>query len=126
ASDWTLPRSRRRCPAMASLSTASLSIGALHQAVRGQARINHFLCALGSGYRESRRVNQTELREHRRLIPVDVLVREFVAAKIHDHDEWNSDALARRRDAWQHPVHFDRVGEFKDHLVHHAIRADSA
>jgi hypothetical protein len=55
--------------------------------------------SLRSKYRERWVRKQTDLLEHRRLIPVDALVCELAVAKSDNQDKWNLDAAA----GWRKP-----------------------
>ena len=70
--------------------------------------------------------SNTELNEHTRLVPVDVLVRELAVTKADDHDERNLDPLSRWSDPREHPVHSNGVSELEDHLIDQPIVADGA
>src|SRR5262245_35784348 len=84
-------------PSGAGCGAESSSIRTLHQLIGGQLGIKNFLRALGAGDRQPTRIEQAELREHGSLIPVNMLVREFVAAEMHDHHERDLDMPSRRR-----------------------------
>src|ERR1700693_3958270 len=87
----------------------------------GHGRIQQFACSLRSKYRERRVRKQTDLLEHRRLVPIDALVCELAVAKSDDNDKWNLDAAAGWWNSREHPRHLCRVGEGEDDLVHQSI-----
>ena len=70
------------------------------------------------------RVEQADLREQRRLIPVDVLVGELVALELRHDAERQPHVPARRSDARQQLIHRDVVREREDELVDHLLVAD--
>src|SRR5580698_4341890 len=49
-----------------------------HQCVAGQGNVKHFARGLGPSDGKAVGIEQTELNEHAGLIPVDVLMHEFV------------------------------------------------
>src|SRR5688572_32981972 len=53
---------------------------ALHQRVGRQLLVEQLLCLLRARHRQIALVDEADLRQHRRLIPVDVLVIDLVAA----------------------------------------------
>src|SRR5262249_3891841 len=69
-------------------------------------------------------IDQTELDEHRRLVPVQVLVRDLVAFELDDGNERDFHAPSGRCDPRQKPVHADRVREANDHLVDEPVLPD--
>ncbi len=77
-------------------------------------------------HRQARVVEQPDLREERRVVPVDVLVRDEALLEPDDRDVWEHDATSGRSHAGQPPVHRQRVGEGHDELVDHAVVADGA
>src|SRR5687767_4738100 len=70
---------------------------ARHELVRRQRIVHHFACAFRACHRQALRFEQADLHEHRRLVPVDVLVRDLVALEAHDGDQRDFDALSGRR-----------------------------
>ncbi len=102
--------------------TAAPGLG--HQRVAGQGRIDDFTCGFGTGDGEAGWIEQTELNQHRRLIPIDVFVREFAIAELDDRNQRNIDRATGWRNAWQHPVDRGRVGEAEDHLIDNPIMSD--
>src|SRR5205085_3269257 len=71
-------------------------------------------------------VYQSKLRQDGSLIPVDVFMSQFAVAKVNDDDQRNLYVLAGWLDSGQHPIHFDRMREFKNHLIHDPIDSDGA
>ena len=55
--------------------------------------------------------------EERRLVPVDVLVRDLAVLEAHDDAEREPHRAARRRDSREQLVHLDVVREREDELV---------
>ncbi len=71
-------------------------------------------------------IEQAELNEHRRLIPIDMLVRELAVAEVDDHDRRDFDMFVGGRNAGEHPIHRDGMSELEDELIDDAILADRA
>ncbi len=67
--------------------------------------------------RQRRVVQKPDLLQHRRLIPVDVLVGKFAFAKSYDGNQRYFNTSVCGRDAGQHPGHLLGVGEGEDQLV---------
>ena len=63
-----------------------------------------FLAVSMPGDRQPGGIEHADLHQHRRLVPIDVLVVQLVAAEVDDGDQRNLDVLAGRRDTRQHPV----------------------
>src|SRR5215472_17312498 len=99
---------------------------ALHQRVRGTGFVEELPRGIDAGDRQTRRVEQSDLHEHARLIPVDMLVIELVAAEIDDRDGGHFDILAGRRHTRKHPVDLDIMRKTDQHLVDKTVRADRA
>src|SRR2546430_11428348 len=53
-------------------------------------------------------------------------MRQLAVAKVNDDDQWNLYVLAGWRNSGQHPIHFDGVREFEDHLIYDALYSDGA
>src|ERR1700685_2740299 len=87
----------------------------------GYGWIQQLVCSLRSKYRERWVRKQTDLLEHRRLVPVNTLVCELAVAKSDDRDKWNLDPAAGWWNPREHPRHLCRVGEGEDDLVHQSI-----
>src|ERR1041385_2137845 len=79
----------------------------LHQLIRRQLWIQNFLRRLDTSDRQNGRINLPKLRQHGRLVPIDVLVREFPVAEMDDNDQRNLHVLRGWFNARQHPIHFD-------------------
>ena len=76
------------------------SYAASHQLVqRMSSRVEHVLGLLGAGDRELGRIEQPDLHEERRLIPVDVLVRDLAVLEPDDDAEREPHVPPGRRDA---------------------------
>src|SRR5712691_12957596 len=117
--------SRARYPSRLS-AYLSISLLAGKQFVSWQARIQNLFSRLNTDDWKLCCLNQTKLRQHRSLVPIDVFVRQLAVAKVDNDDQGNLDVLAGRLNARQHPVHLDRVRELENHFVNHAIDADRA
>ena len=63
--------------------------------------------------------------QHRRLIPVDVLVSELAVTELYDGHQGYVDPAVCGRDARKHPGHFLGVRERKNHLVDELVRSYS-
>ena len=59
---------------------------------------------LNARYRQVRRIEESHLHEKRRLIPIDVLVRDFFVLEFHHHDVRKFDFLPSWQDPWQQVV----------------------
>src|SRR6185437_4361697 len=77
---------------------------ALHHLVAGPAVVDDLARRLDTGGRQTLRIEQADLHQHRCLIPVDVLMRDLVSDESHDGDQRNLDLPAGRRNAGQQPV----------------------
>ena len=54
--------------------------------------LEHLACRLHADDRQAGRIEQAELHEHGRLVPVDVLVRELAVAEMNDDNQpWRPD-----------------------------------
>ncbi len=62
--------------------------------------------------------------QHRRLVPINVFVRQLAVPELNNGDKRHLHSLSSRRNARQHPVHPDGVGEFENHFVHELIVAN--
>src|SRR6266850_7315883 len=69
-------------------------------------------------------IEYPELYQHGRLVPIDVLMSQLALSKTHDGDQRHLHPLSGRRNALQHPVHADGMGERKHHFVHQLIVAN--
>src|SRR5438094_10144279 len=98
----------------------------LHQLVRRQAWVQYLLCTFNASDWKYFSVDETHLGQNQSLIPVDMLMRQFAIAEMHNHHQRNLDVLSRRRNSGQHPVHLNGVCELKHHLVYNSIDADGA
>src|SRR6185312_1920107 len=99
---------------------------ALHHLVAGPAVVDDLARRLDTGGRQTLRIEQADLHQHRCLIPVDVLMRDLVSDESHDGDQRNLDLPAGRRNARQQPVDLGGVREAEDHLVDDLVGADRA
>ena len=97
-----------------------------HQCVARQRSVEHFACGLSAGYGKAIGIEKTQLNEHTGLIPVDVLMHEFVALKLHYGDRRNLNSAPGRFDAGQHPVHLAGVSEANDEFVDDGTLPDGA
>src|SRR6266436_4250433 len=75
------------------------------QLVRGQTGIQNLPGGLRARHGQGGWVEKTELNEHGRLIPVDVLVGELPVAELNDDDKGDFHPLAGWRHAREHPLH---------------------
>src|SRR5258708_35541490 len=94
------------------------------EGARGQAPVEHLARLLGAAHRQPGRVEQADLDEHARLVPVDVLVRDLVAVDLDDGHESELDGLARRLHAGEQPVDRGRVREPDHELVDELVGSD--
>src|ERR1051325_11017858 len=88
--------------------------------------IENFSGACHTRYRQLLRIEQPELDEHRGLVPINMLVIQLAVPEAHDYDQGDFDSPTSRRDTGQHPIHFDAVGEFDDHLIDKLVGPDRA
>src|SRR5262245_37612054 len=66
-------------------------------------------------------IQQAQLREHRRLIPVNMLVSDLARLKLNDADEDELSLTTGGRHARKHPAHVQRVREANDELFDNPI-----
>ena len=59
--------------------------------------------AFNTRYRQLRRIEQSELHEHRGLVPIDVLMCQFPVPEAHDYDQRDFHASVSGRDTGQYP-----------------------
>src|SRR5262245_15289728 len=90
----------------------------LDQGIGRQAGIQNLMGALDTDNREGLFVQKTELDKHTGLVPVDALKGDLAIAEANDNHNRYLDALARRRNTWQHPVHLGGMRERLDQFVH--------
>ena len=96
-----------------------------HQLVqRMRTGVEHVLGLLGGGDRKPCRVEQPDLHEERRLIPVDVLVGELAVVELRHDAERQPHVPARRSDPREELIHLDVVREREDELVDDLLVAD--
>src|ERR1700758_1560057 len=88
-----------------------------HQCVAGQGNVKHFARGRGPSDGKAVGIEQTELNEHTGLVPVDVLMHEFVFLELHNRHCRNLHCASGGLNAWQHPVHPSGVCETDDELV---------
>ena len=62
-------------------------------------------------------LQQADLNQHRRLVPVDVLVRKQVAFEMSDHDHRKLDAPMGRRDAGLEIIHAAGMRKSRHQLI---------
>ena len=92
--------------------------------VRGP--INHFA---GGSHSEDRKFwifEETNLFEHRGLVPVDALGSQLTFPEFHNRNQRNFHVPMGGSDARQHPGHLLCVRERKDHLIHKLVFAHGA
>ena len=85
---------------------------------------NTLRAALGTGHRQTGGVEQAGLRQHAGLIPIDVLMRDFVTLEADDNGNRHLDGFPGRRHAGQQPVNDRRVGEADEELLDDPILSD--
>src|ERR1700720_3107589 len=74
-------------------------IGAVMPAALARARASrNRSVSIGAADRQRRRIDQPELRQHRGLVPVDVLVSELAVAEMNDDNQRDFDPLSGGRD----------------------------
>ena len=83
------------------------------------------LRALGTAHRQAGRIEQADLHQHARLIPVDVLVRDFPAPESDDDGDRHLHGLSGGATPGT-ASRLGRVGETDHELVHHLIVPDGA
>src|SRR5438874_13265001 len=71
-------------------------------------------------------IEQPDLHQHTRLVPIDMLVRDFPVLESHDDRYGHFNRLACGRNAGQQPVDRRRMREADDHLVDDLVVADGA
>src|SRR4051794_19455601 len=84
---------------------------------RRQARVEYLARLLDAADREACGIEQPDLDEHARLVPVDVLVRDLVAVDADHGAKRELDPLPRRWDAGEQPVDLGGVRECDHELV---------
>ena len=96
----------------------------MEQGVQRNAAIDERTRALHSDDRQQCRREHAKLDEDRGLIPVQVLVRHFVAIELDDDQKRYLDPPAGGWNARKHPVHPDVVSETEDNLFDDPPLAD--
>ena len=86
-------------------------VGVVNQRVRWQARIEDLAGAFYARDGQGASIEQAELSQHGRLVPVDVLVDQLALPESNNGDERNLNTFSRRSKAGQHPVHSYGMGE---------------
>lgn len=81
-------------------------------------RIRHLVRCFRPKNWQIRVSEQTNLLEDGSLIPVDVLVREFVVTEMHNGNKGHLNASIGRGNTGQHPRHFLAMSEAENHLIH--------
>src|SRR5690349_9550266 len=94
----------------------------LHQLVAWQGLIDHLLRRLDSGDRQPRGIENANLYQHRRLIPVDMLVVQLIATETDHGEHGNLEVLAGRRQPRKHIVDLAIVRCTEDEFVDDAVR----
>src|SRR5215469_1141446 len=69
-------------------------------------------------------IKETNLRENRRLIPIDVFAGQFLATKVDNHDESAFDSFASWGNSGQHPIHFQSVSKPENHFIYEPFDSD--
>jgi hypothetical protein len=107
----------------------SSSTGRSHVLARSRSRslaprfFNECLGLLGSCDGQLAWVDETDLSEHAGLIPVDMLVGDFVPFKFH-HDNMRQRYFPPgRRNTWKYVINRAVVRKIYDELVHHLVPA---
>src|SRR4029077_8692731 len=91
---------------------------------RGQLGIEHLAGTLGSAHRQASGIEQSNLYQHARLIPVDMLMRDLSILHPGNDDDGHLYALPRGRDARQHPVNRRAVREADHKFVYYLIASN--
>src|ERR1700678_3415527 len=84
------------------------------------------MSGLGPRYRQSARVEQAELNQHRSLVPVNMLVYQLVALELDDGHRGDFHGPTGRRNSRQHPIDHRGMREVDDEFVHDRVRANRA
>src|SRR6478752_1105422 len=87
----------------------SVIINAKTVELRRRCLLDNFAGGLSSENRQRRVREQSDLFEHRSLVPVDMLMGNLAFPKFHNRNERYLDATIRGRDAGQHPGHLLRI-----------------
>src|SRR5262249_18458431 len=95
----------------------------MNELVHRLSRTKHLRGDFAAANRQ-RSIEQIELDEDRRLVPIQVLVHDLVAVEPDEGDERTFDVLAGRGNAGQQPVHAGRVSESNDQLVDDLVMTD--
>jgi hypothetical protein len=61
-------------------------------------------------------IQDTQLGEHRGLVPIEMLVGYFAGLKLNDAHQGELEPSARSREAREHPIHLERVRKPNDEL----------
>src|SRR5713101_7488665 len=104
----------------------TVMVRTINQSTRWQFRIESFVRAFNTGNGKILGVEQPELNQDRRLVPINVFVGQFAITESNNRDERDLDALSRWSNAGQHPVHADGMRELKNHFVHELIVANGS
>ena len=81
---------------------------------------------LGSGDGQFAWVEETDLSEHAGLIPVDMLVGDFVPFKFHHDNMRHRYSPPGRRNTRKHVINGAVVREIQDEFIHHLVAANRA
>ena len=104
--------------------SGALARGAHQFVQRVGSRVEHVVGLLGAGDGELGRVEQPDLHQERRLIPIDVLVERSFALELRHDAERQSHVPARRSDARRQLIHLDVMCEREDELVDDLVVAN--
>src|SRR5690349_10149462 len=55
-----------------------------------------------------------------------MFVGQLAFTEMNDDNQGNLHMFSRRLNSWEHPIHLDRAGKFKNHLINNTIHADSS
>src|ERR1043166_1954356 len=88
--------------------------------------IENLACSFNARYGQISGIQQSNLNQHRSLVPVDMLVSKLVVSESDDCDQWNLHPSAGRRNSRQHPIHRDGVGELEYHFVDDLVVSNSS
>src|SRR5438093_11690489 len=88
-------------------------MGTAHQLVRWKSVIENLARAFHTSDRQLGRIEQSNLNQHRCLVPVNVLVSQLAISESNDSDQRHLHAFSGRINSRQHPIHLDAVSELE-------------
>src|ERR1700722_14953759 len=118
-------RGRERVAVIRDYGCAEYLARVLHPP-RRQLGIKHLAGDLGAAHRQAGRIEQPDLHQHTRLVPIDVLVRNLSVLESNDDRDGHLHRFPRRRNTWQQPINGRCVSETDHHFVHHLIMPDGS